>query len=389
MILSLLGSTAAAATLPGSLELLALTVGGVLPPRRLGQPVRTLRRLSIVIPAHNEAASITACLRSLQLADRPATPCDFIVIADNCLDDTASRARGVGATVWERRDDTARGKGFALEFAFQRLMSETDTDAVLIVDADTEVAPNFLTASEAAFAAGAEAVQSAYHVKNIDDSTRTRLMNVAFLAFNVLRPRGRARWGLSAGILGNGWGMSRTCLQSVPYNAHSVVEDLEHHIALVRAGFKVEFLHDTYVRAEMPSDDKAADTQRARWEGGRFRMIREHVPSLLRQAATGTPRALEPAFELMLLPLAYHVAGLGVALVIPFPPSQLYALGGLGVVAAHVAAGLAVGGADLKDIRALAAAPRYMLWKAGILPAILSASVKDQAWVRTLRAAEQ
>lgn len=388
MILSLLGSTAAAATLPGSAELLLLTAGGILPPRARGPRVRSLRRMAVVVPAHDEAASIAACIGSLRQAAPPSCPCDVIVIADNCSDDTADRARAAGATVWEREDEDERGKGFALAFAFERLLADTDTDGVLIVDADTEVATDFLTVSEEAFAAGAEAVQCAYCVNNPEASTRTRLTNIAFQAFNVLRPRGRARLGLSAGILGNGWGMTRSCLEQVPYEARSVVEDLEHHLSLVRAGIRVEFLHDTHVYGEMPDAGDAADSQRARWEGGRLRMIREHVPALLGEVASGQLRIAEPAMELMLLPLSYHVAGLGLALVIPFPPTQLYALGGLTLVGAHVAAGMAVGGAGVEDVKALAKVPGYLAWKAAMLPRIIASSVKDQPWVRTLRRQE-
>ena len=67
-------------------------------------------------------------------------------------------------------------------------------------------------------------------------------MNVALLAFNVLRPRGRARWGLSCGILGNGFGLARKTLEAVPYDASSVVEDLEYHLRVVESGRRVEFL---------------------------------------------------------------------------------------------------------------------------------------------------
>lgn len=388
MILSLLGSTAAAATLPGSAELLLLTASGVLPPKSRGPSVRSLRRLAVVVPAHNEAASIGACIQSLRRATAPVCPYDLIVIADNCSDDTAIRAQTAGATVWERHSDEERGKGFALSFAFDRLLADTDTDAILIVDADTEVAEEFLAVAEEAFCAGADAVQCAYHVKNPEGSERTRLTSIAFQAFNVLRPRGRARLGLSAGILGNGWGMTRACLERVPYEARSVVEDLEYHLALVRAGIKVEFLHDTCVRGDMPDAGAAADNQRARWEGGRLRMIREHVPGMLKEVATGHWRVAEPTMELMLLPLSYHVAGLGLALVIPFPPTQLYALGGLGLVGAHVAAGMLVGGASAEDVKALAKVPGYVAWKAAMLPRIVAASVKDQPWVRTLRRQE-
>jgi hypothetical protein len=77
-------------------------------------------------------------------------------------------------------------------------------------------------------------VQVRYTTLNADASLRTRLMNVALMAFNALRPRGRERIGLSAGILGNGFALAAETLRPGPYTADSVVEDLEYHLLLVR-----------------------------------------------------------------------------------------------------------------------------------------------------------
>ena len=389
MLASLLGLGGAALTLPGTVELGLLTTAGLFPARRPPTPDGGLRRLAVVVPAHDEEAGIADCVASLRACDAPKGAVEILVVADNCSDGTAEAARAAGATVLERVDDTRRGKGWALEYAFDHLFERfPDLDAVLVVDADTAVAPNFLVASERWFAAGADAVQSRYTVKNAGASQRTRLMNIAFTAFNVLRPRGRARLGLSAGIFGNGFGLSRRSLEAVPYTARSVVEDLEHHLELVRAGFKVEFMDETEVKADFPVGEAGSDTQRARWEGGRFRMLREHAPPLAREVLGGDLRLVEPLLELLLLPLAMHVAGLGVLLFIPFAPTQIYAGVGLGVVAAHVAAALKVGGADVDDLKALAKVPLYIAWKAGVMPKVLKAAREEQEWVRTARAHE-
>ncbi|MBX3247199.1 MAG: glycosyltransferase [Myxococcales bacterium] len=390
MLSTLLGLGGAAATLPGTLELALLTAAGALPPTEPGAPTRPVRRLAVVVPAHDEEGGIASCVKSLLGCARPQAPVEVLVVADNCSDGTAARAREAGATVLERHDTERRGKGYALELAFDTLLERfPDLDGVLVVDADTEVDPDFLVCAERWFAAGADAVQARYLVRNADESTRTALMNAAFMAFNVLRPRGRARLGLSAGILGNGFGLSRRSLEAVPYTARSVVEDLEHHLHLVRAGFKVEFMDETAVRADFPVGERGADTQRARWEGGRLRMLREHAPPLAKEVLAGDLRLAEPLLELLLLPLATHVGLLGALALVPFPPTQLYAATALGVVGAHVATAMKVGGAGRTELAALARAPLYVLWKARVLPKILQAASRDQAWVRTARATEE
>ncbi|HXF38100.1 MAG TPA: glycosyltransferase family 2 protein [Blastocatellia bacterium] len=381
----ILGCVLAMATIAGTLELLMLTIAGLLPRRRVESTKFKLLNLAVVIPAHNEEASIARCIRSLHRCERARSWFSIVVVADNCTDSTAEVARENGARALIRNDATKRGKGYALDFAFKTLIKE-GFEEFIVIDADSEVEPNMIHTFRELFEDGADAIQCRYTVNNADVSIRTRLMNVALLAFNVLRPRGRDRLGFSVGLLGNGFGLTRDTLVNVPYDAVSVVEDLEYHIRLVRAGRKVRFADGTSVKAEMPTGGKGARTQRARWEGGRFRTIASSAPGLAVRVLKGELNLIEPLFELLLLPLAFHVLLLLAALIPPFAPSRIYAAAGLGVVALHIVAALWVGGGGFKDIWALACAPFYIVWKAALLPKMLLASKKDAEWVRTERA---
>ena len=199
-------------TLPGTVELALVTFAGILPPSDRGRKrsATKIAKLAIAIPAHDEAGAIVRCVRSIAACAVPdLLEIQIVVVADNCTDVTADLARSSGARVLVRSDPARRGKGFALKFAFETLLSD-GFDAFMVVDADSIVDSNFLTESVRLFRAGADGVQARYVVLNSDASPRTRLMNVAFMAFNVLRARGRQRLGLSAGICGNGFGLSRS-----------------------------------------------------------------------------------------------------------------------------------------------------------------------------------
>lgn len=371
---------------PGTLELLLVTAGNLLP--EAGKPPRTGKlRVCCVIPAHNEAEGIADCVASLARSARER-PVETVVIADNCTDATAARARSAGARVLERHDGEKRGKGYALDFAFRRLMAE-GADAFVVVDADSRVSANFVKTMCLALESGAGAVQCRYLVANPEASRRTRLMNVALLAFNVVRPRGRARWGLSAGILGNGFGLTRETLERVPYTASSVVEDLEYHLALVRAGRAVQFVDGCAVYGEAPAGGQGVRTQRARWEGGRFRMIAAFAPELAAEVLRGKGKLAEPLLELLLLPLALHVTLLGAALLSPHPWARALGAAGLGAAALHIAAALSLGRATWRDIGALLTAPLYIAWKILMLPSIFRASRRGAHWVRTERNQER
>jgi cellulose synthase/poly-beta-1,6-N-acetylglucosamine synthase-like glycosyltransferase len=374
-------------TLPGAIELAILTFAGILPlPDRTDrESLKTINKLAIAIPAHNEAAVISQCVRSLAGCASPSNAeTSIVVIADNCTDATADIARAVGARVLVRSDTERRGKGYALNFAFEILLAE-QFDAVIVVDADTVADSNLLTETVRLFRAGADGVQARYAVLNPEASIRTRLMNVAFMAFNVLRPRARERMGLSAGILGNGFGLTRSTLEAVPYNAHSIVEDLEYHLHVVQAGKRIAFADRTCVRGEIPAGGLGASTQRARWEGGRLRVAIEQVPGLIRGILAGRLALLEPLLDLLLLPLAFHATLLIVTALLPFGPTRMYAIAALALLAFHVLAAIAVGGGTSKDLAALLGAPAYVAWKLAASPKTLKSAQALSPWVRTNR----
>ena len=373
-------------TLPGTIELLLLTAAGLLPRAKLpavaaDKPLR----LAVVTPAHNEEQGLPVTIDSLLACDNPLPAGDLFVIADNCDDNTAEVARELGCSVLERQDKTQRGKGYALNFAFNELLQK-DYDAFVIVDADTRVQSNFLDSFRQLFAAGGDAGQCAYLVGNAEVSFRARLMHIAFLAFNYLRPLSRHNLGLSAGILGNGFALSRTCLREIPYDSFSIVEDLEYHTRLVRAGKRVRFLAHTTVWSDMPATGEEAQSQRERWEGGRFRVILDHAPRLFGDILRhGRLRLVEPLLELLLLPLTYHVLLLLILIFISTGWLTVYAVGALLLIFLHVVVAMLRGRASLDDWKALASAPFYMLWKLVNLGSILKAAGKGTDWKRTSR----
>ncbi len=383
LITSAAGIATAAATLPGTIELALVTFGSWLPARPAPRPATSrLPRLAVVIPAHNEGESIRACLQSVRACLRFDELATLFVVADNCTDSTAAIATAAGANVLVRNNDTLRGKGHALNFAFSLLGQRSYFDAFLVVDADTEAAPNLIEEVATAFHNGAGAVQCAYLVSDPDRFAR---FDLALRAFNLVRPKGRSRLGLSAGILGNGFAVSARTLARVPYTADSVVEDLEYHLRLVEQGICVRFLETTAVRGAMPATQSGRVTQRARWEGGRLRMLREHAAGIAGGWLFGNRALREVLLELLTLPLAYHSLLLLAALLLPSPIGRGLALAGAAVLLAHLLTAVGHGNSPRRDLATILSVPLYLLWKLGQIPATLRASSNRAAWVRTAR----
>src|SRR5690348_5765608 len=114
---------------------------------------------------HNEERVLARTIASILSCDDPVAPADVVVMACNCTDRTVAIAKELGCTVFERIDPARRGKGYGLDHAFRRLAA-SGYSAYLIVDADTVVASNFLTAFRRLFARGADGGQCILAVAN-------------------------------------------------------------------------------------------------------------------------------------------------------------------------------------------------------------------------------
>lgn len=383
LLITVTATAVAALSLPGSLSLALLSLVALWP-TRAARAVKSAEtgRIAIVIPAHNESASIGRTLESVLAASRADARTDVWVIADNCDDDTAQQAEAAGARVIVRSHAQLRGKGHALEYAFARLTS-MEYSWMLVIDADSTLEPGFLSAMRAAMHPDRNALQACY-LSTAGNHLRSRVSRLAQWGFNLVRPLARERLGLSCGLMGNGFALRAELLERLPYRAHSVVEDLEYHLLLVNQGERVHFVADALVTGEIADTRDGARTQRTRWEGGRLRMLQEHLPSLLRRTLSGDRAATELLADLLLLPLGMHVLLLLIAAL----------LGGIGIYAAllgTIAIGLYVtailwrGPTTTQDLLVLACSPFYLIWKLTLLPATLLQSRRQALWVRSRR----
>jgi cellulose synthase/poly-beta-1,6-N-acetylglucosamine synthase-like glycosyltransferase len=371
------------------LYLLGLTLlSAALPPQA---PSARKLRFDIIVPAHNEEPVLANVIRSLQALDWPADQFRVVVVADNCTDATAAIAAAEGAHVMQRIDREHRGKGYALDFGFKASRARGWADAVVVVDADAQVSPNLLESFACRIERGEQAIQAHYGVSNTSASWRTRLLSIAKAAFHIVRSRGRERVRASCGIRGNGWAVTHTLLDRVPYKAFSLTEDLEYGISLGMAGFRVAYADEAHANAEMVSVESAARKQRQRWESGRFQLIRNMTVPLLRQAVRKRSLVcLDLACDLMVLPLSYVVLNVLALLVLAViatlaqPLMQVWIWVGLGCVAAlvlHILRGWQLSGTGLQGLVDLARAPFFLLWKI----VVMLRGNQSKEWVRTKR----
>ena len=354
------------------------------------------QRMAFIVPAHDEELTIEKTLRSLLGVDYPRDYFDVIVIADNCTDRTAEIARTAGAIVYERRDASLRGKGYALRWCFDRLLSGRPMyEAMVVVDADSVVSSNFLGVMNFYLDGGAKAIQCSDMVEPHPGAWSAEVTRVSFTLYNYVRPLGRQVIGCSAGLRGNGMCITVDTLRQVPWQAYSLNEDLEYGLILLLHGISVLFAPEATVHATMPRNADNAETQRARWEAGRFPLIRNYAGPLIKAAFKQSSfRAFDAFVDLVTPPLINLVAfvtmllfaslllqWVGIGETARFAWLWLILLGVGGV---HVLVGLYAASADRLMYKALLFLPRYGLWKLIVYLKVLQGERTDK-WIRTPR----
>ncbi|GAB4461162.1 MAG: glycosyltransferase family 2 protein [Armatimonadaceae bacterium] len=382
-----------------------------------------VERIAVVIPAHNEEMVLAATLKSLQAQEYPSDRYRVVVVADNCTDSTSAIACEHDAVVLERNDTSKRGKGYALEWAFERLLGPNSPvdragDPVTlfaIVDADTWVAPDFLrimterVQEETTRSRNGRpvALQGRYGVLNPETGWRAALMTAAFDLFNHVKPMGADLLGLTVGLKGNGMVFQRAVLEQARWQGSSITEDIDYGLDLLQNhGIRIGYVPEARVLAQMPETAEQAASQRERWERGRYRLIRERAPRLFSQGlAKGDVRLSLAALDLSIPPLA-ELAGLialwglliGAGLLIgslaaPVFWSIAFGLAAVGMVV-YVFGGLRVAGAVPEAYQALLFAPVYIAWKfalyaLGSITRKFGTAVQNadgaEEWVRTAR----
>jgi 1,2-diacylglycerol 3-beta-glucosyltransferase len=377
------------------LYLALLSVAAVTERPRTKFSAASQRRFAIVVPAHNERIAIAKTVQSLMAIDYPHSLFDVVVVADNCTDDTAALARQEGAGVLERFDAALRGKGYALRWCFDSVLRrEPAYDAVVVIDADTTVSRNYLAALNVAIEEGAQVIQTSDLVEPCPGVWTTEAIRLSFVLYNYVRPLGRKALGFSAGLRGNGMCFTCSALRDVPWHAYSKAEDLEYGLQMIIAGYQIRFVPEAIALATMPQKPENAESQRARWEGGRLAVIGRYTVPLL--GATIRRMSLSSLDALIDLVTPAFVNMMAVSLLFTIVLTAAGAAGiasawwsaaawGIAVVAGmvHVAAGIAAA-RDASLVQTLIAVPRYVAWKV-LLYLKLAGTQRSDEWIRTTR----
>lgn len=358
-------------------------------------PAHIKRKFAVIVPAHNEERMIAKTIYSLSGVVYPRKLYDVFVIADNCTDNTAEIASKLGSTVLKRSSKVNKGKGFALSWAFNKIMREKSAyDAFIVIDSDSLVSGNYLEVMNHYLETGSRVIQSSDLVLRQPDNWSIEATRIGFLMYNYVKPLGRKALGLNMGLRGNGMCFATEVLKKTPWQAWSLTEDVEYGLILIQRGETIEFAPEATVWAQMPVKSSNAESQRSRWEMGRFQIIRGYALSFLidafkKRSWTSFDVFIDlitpPYVNLMLATLVFF--GLGSVLLLFNLIAPLYVVlwGVLAVSGvAYLFLCLYVSGADRQLYKSILHLPKYVFWKIHLYIKTFRKG-RELNWIRTER----
>lgn len=235
--------------------------------------------VTVLVPAYNEGKVIKRTVTGILASDYPELR--VLVIDDGSTDETAAIVRHLAESnprvgVLTK---TNSGKAHALNLGFEK----ATTDIVVVLDADTIVLPTTISNLVAPFADPVvTAVCGNVQVGNIRNLL-TAMQDVEYVtcqnydrrAFDALNCIGVVPGATGA------W-RRRAVLEAGGYSHHTLTEDADLTIQVLRQGGRIVYAPEAKSVTEVPETIRALYKQRFRWAFGTFQTLWKHKGAFFR-----------------------------------------------------------------------------------------------------------
>jgi cellulose synthase/poly-beta-1,6-N-acetylglucosamine synthase-like glycosyltransferase len=246
-------------------------------------PTRNHRyKYLLLVPAHNEETLIGRLLESIRNIDYDKDDFKVAVVVDNCIDSTADIASEHNARVLVRKDDSRRGKGFAIAWALRQINLD-EFDAIVVIDADNIVDSLFFHGLNKIVAKGSNAIQCYNALANPDETAFTRIIHLSRTINNSLYHEAKYMLGLSSWLMGNGMCLTTKLLKQHGWTTTTMAEDLEYYAKLIKGNEIISFAAGSKLYHQESRGIRQATDQRLRWSSGKLQIARKHGCDILRQ----------------------------------------------------------------------------------------------------------
>ena len=233
-------------------------------------------RFIVIIPAYMQDKVVLYSVSSILGQTYPQRQFDIIVVSDHEDEVTNMKLAQYPITLLTPNFEES-SKGKSLQYAMLHLPHFKIYDAVIVLDADNVVEPEFLEQVNDAFeAAGTKAIQTHRMSKNRDTSA-ARLDAIFEEINNSVFRRGHITLGLSAAINGSGMAYDFEWFKKNIMNVRTKGEDKELEAMLMREHIFVDYFDNIHVYDEKTRNTDDFNRQRGRWAATQLHTLLNNI----------------------------------------------------------------------------------------------------------------
>ena len=239
---------------------------------------KKLHKFAFIIAARNEQAVIGNLINSIKQQNYPVELIDVIVVADNCTDDTAQIAREHGAICYERFNNMLVGKGYALDYCFNKIVEQfgdyTAYDGYFIFDADNVIDKNYVKEMNKVFDRGYNVITSYRNSKNYDTNWITSGYSLWFIREAKYLNNPRMMLKTSCAVSGTGFLVNSSIIKkNNGWKFNLLTEDIQFSVVNILEGEKIGYCESAMFYDEQPTTFKQSWNQRMRWSKGFYQVM--------------------------------------------------------------------------------------------------------------------
>ncbi|MBC7485466.1 MAG: glycosyltransferase [Cytophagaceae bacterium] len=285
----------------------------------------TYANMVVFIPAYKEDNVILHSAQAAVKQQYPSECYSVVVIADHLLPETVAKLRQIPVEVIEVQFEKST-KIKSLNFAVSALKKSYDN--VVVLDSDNIMQDDFLFKLNRELQAGYRAVQGHRVAKN-EDTDMSFLDAMSEEINNHLFRKGHSILGFSSALIGSAMAFEFSLFKRLIQGIHSVGEDKELELALLKEKVKIAYVEDALVYDEKVQDMEVFGNQRRRWLASQLNIFSTYFfPSFIELFKRGNIDYFNKAFQSALIPrvllLGFLTVMAFVSLFVPFVPSTFY-----------------------------------------------------------------
>ena len=275
-------------------------------------------RFIVLVPSYKQDKVISQCVISILGQTYPQRMFDMIVISDHQSEMTNMKLAQYPITLLTPNFEKST-KAKSLQYAIMNLPEFKIYDAVVVLDADNIVEPEFLEQVNDAFeGAGTKAIITHRLPKNMD--TTTARLDAIFEEINtsVFR-RGHIRFGLSAAMSGSGVIYDFEWFKRNIMKVRTAEEDKELEAMLLRQRVYIDYFDHIYVYDEKKRKTGEISRQRGRWALAQYKSLFKNIINLPGAIIKRDYDYADKIIQWLLIPRIATVVIIGImALTLPF-----------------------------------------------------------------------